>query len=178
MTTSARQNWFKRLLLVFLLGSSALAAPLTPTQQAQVSRVGNSIRCPICRDVLPITESGNDISHQMLAEISAQTQAGQSDDQIYAYFRERYGQRVMLRPSSDLAGRLLWALPMLALLLGGGALAGYLRGQQRGVPLAPAVSADPKAAPDPVLSAEEPEDPYLAEIRANVQAARERREGT
>lgn len=157
------------LLSVWALAASLSPASLTPAQQAQVSRVGSSIRCPICRDVLPITESGNDISHQMLAEISLQTQAGQTDTQIYAYFRERYGQRVLLRPPVDWAGRLLWALPVLALLLGGGALSSYLVGQRR------AAGVGPQAAADPALNAEEPEDPYLAEIRANVQAARERR---
>ncbi|TSA83821.1 cytochrome c-type biogenesis protein CcmH [Deinococcus detaillensis] len=161
----------KRLLTAFLLTSSALAAPLTPAQQSQVSRVGNSIRCPICRDVLPITESGNDISKQMLSEISAQTQAGQTDAQIYDYFRERYGQRVLLRPSNDFAGKLLWLLPSLALLLGGGALTGYLVGQRRGA------GAPVKTAADPALNADEPEDPYLAEIRAQVQTGREQQRG-
>ncbi|WP_237724715.1 cytochrome c-type biogenesis protein [Deinococcus alpinitundrae] len=164
-------------LLAVLLSASVLAAspapaPLTPLQQAQVSRIGESIRCPICRDVLPITESGNDISHQMLAEIRAQTRAGQTDNQIYAYFRERYGQRVLLRPPVDWAGTLLWALPVLALLLGGGALLRYLAGQRR------AAGVDSLAAADPALNAEDPEDPYLAEIRAQVQTARERRGGT
>lgn len=167
----ARQHWLGRLLLVGALASlpgfAGLAAPLTSAQQTQVERIGDSIRCPICRDVLPITESGNEISKQMLAEISTQTQAGQTDTQIYDYFRERYGQRVLLRPSSDLAGTLLWALPSLGLLLGGGALLGYLRGQRRGG-AAPALS-------DPAMNAEEPEDPYLAEIRAQV---RERRGGS
>ncbi|GAA3997809.1 hypothetical protein GCM10022631_05590 [Deinococcus rubellus] len=174
-----------------LLSASALAAPLTPTtltpaQQAQISRIGNSIRCPICRDVLPITESGNEISQQMLAEISAQTRAGQTDTQIYAYFRERYGQRVLLRPSSDWAGTLLWASPVLALLLGGGALAGYLRGGRRAGVSAPNPRPGDSSVQEPGIqhssahepSAEEPEDPYLAEIRANVRAAREQREGT
>ena len=154
------------LLSVSVLAASPTPAPLTPAQQAQVSRIGGSIRCPICRDVLPITESGNDISHQMLAEISAQARAGQTDNQIYAYFRERYGQRVLLRPPVDWAGTLLWALPVLALLLGGGALFGYLVGQRR------AAGTGPRAASDPALNAEDPEDPYLAEIRAQV---RERR---
>ena len=146
-----------------LIGS-ALAAPLTPAQQAQVQRVGQGIRCPICRDVLPITESGNDISRQMLAEISAQTQAGQTDAQIYQYFRERYGQRVLLRPPNDTAGTLLWAIPALALLVGGGVLAGYLRGKRQSVPINASIS-----------DADEPEDPYLAEIRSQVQAKREQK---
>ncbi len=149
-----------------LLTFSALAAPLTPAQQVQVQRVGSSVRCPICQDVLPITESGNDISKRMLAEIAAQVQSGRSDAQIYDYFRARYGQRVLLRPSNDAAGLLLWAVPALALLLGGGALAGYLRGQPlRGQPRR-------AAAADPALSAEEPEDPYLAEVRAEVESRR------
>ncbi|WP_245895989.1 cytochrome c-type biogenesis protein [Deinococcus irradiatisoli] len=135
-----------------------------------MQRVGSSIRCPICQDVLPITESGNDISKRMLAEIAAQVQAGQSDAQIYDYFRARYGQRVLLRPSNDAAGVLLWAVPALALLLGGGALAGYLRGPARRG--APSGSAPSGSAPNVQPAEEDPEDPYLAEIRAEVQAQR------
>ncbi len=125
-----------------------------------MQRVGEGIRCPICRDVLPITESGNDISKQMLSAIAAQAQAGQSDAQIYDYFRQRYGQRVLLRPPPDTAGWLLWGIPGLVLLLGGGALASYLRGPRRGLEATPA--------PD------DAEDPYLAELRAQVEAAQRR----
>ena len=173
------------MLLAALLGLSALAAPaapLTPEQQAQVTRVGQGIRCPICRDVLPITESGNEISHQMLAEISAQTQAGQTDAQIYQYFRERYGQRVLLRPPNDASGALLWIIPALALLAGGGVLAGYLRGRQAGV-FSPVQTANTHtqtqntqtADPQTVENADDVPDPYLAEIRAQVRAERERK---
>ena len=130
-----------------------------------MQRVGEGIRCPICRDVLPITESGNDISKQMLSEIAAQAQAGQSDAQIYDYFRQRYGQRVLLRPPPNTAGWLLWGIPGLVLLLGGGALASYLRGPRRGLEATPASGA---ASPD------DAEDPYLAELRAQVAAAQRR----
>ena len=155
----------RALLSGLLLTGAVLAAPvspLTPAQQTQLQRVGTSIRCPICRDVLPITESGNDISKQMLAQISAQVQAGQSDTQIYDYFRQRYGQRVLLRPPNDSSGLLLWAIPGVALLLGAFGLGRYLRSPRAAV-----------ASPVQTEVAEpDVDDPYLAEIRARVQAQR------
>jgi cytochrome c-type biogenesis protein CcmH len=154
---------FSRLMFSALLTGSALAAPLSPAQQAQVQRVGTSIRCPICRDVLPITESGNDISRQMLTQISAQVQAGQSDAQIYDYFRQRYGNQVLLRPPNDSSGLLLWAIPGVALLLGAYGLGRYLR--------APRAVVIP-VQPEPLQPEPDADDPYLAEIRARVQAER------
>ncbi|WP_293914644.1 cytochrome c-type biogenesis protein CcmH [Deinococcus sp.] len=148
-----------------LLLGAALAAPtspLTPAQQAQVQRVGTGVRCPICRDVLPITESGNDISKQMLSQISDQVQAGQSDAQIYSYFRERYGNRVLLRPPDDSSGLLLWAIPGLALLLGAFGLGRYLRPR----------AAMAATVQTPIQTEPDADDPYLAEIRARVRRER------
>lgn len=151
-----------------LLTGPALAAPLTPAQQAQLQRVGTSIRCPICQDVLPITESGNDISKQMLTQISAQVQAGQSDAQIYDYFRARYGQRVLLRPPDNSSGLLLWAIPGAALLLGAFGLGRYLRPRAAVAAPIQAEAADP----EPGMAEGGTADPYLAEIRARVQRER------
>lgn len=143
------------LLCILLLPTThaQTAAPaLTPTQQQQVQRVGEGLRCPICRDTLPITESGNDISKGMLREIGVQVAAGKSDEEIYRFFTDRYGERIRLNPERSGSNLLLWGLPLLALLGGGAWLAGYLRGKP--------ASTTP--------ATDEPEDPYLAEIRARV----------
>lgn len=122
-------------------------APLTPAQQSQVTRIGEGLRCPICRDTLPITESGNEVSHEMLTEIGRQVREGKSDEDIYRFFTSRYGERIRLSPERRGPTLLLWALPLLALIGGGAWLLSYLRGQ-------------PTNAEDP--------DPYLSEVRAQV----------
>ncbi len=137
---------------------------LTPVQQQQVQRVGAGLRCPICRDTLPITESGNDISKGMLREIAAQSAQGKSDEEIYQFFTSRYGDRIRLNPQRSGANLLLWGLPLLALLGGGAWLLSYLR--IRRAPLQP--EAQNTGDTDET-------DPYLTEIRAQVAQRRQER---
>lgn len=150
--------------LLLYLGTGVLAqmpaqTALTPSQQSQVARVGAGLRCPICRDTLPITESGNDISKQMLAEIAKQSRQGKTDEEIYTFFTSRYGERIRLNPARSGPNVLLWGLPLLALLGGGAWLLSYLRGPR-------AVSEQTAAdLPDDLP---QPPDPYLAEVRAQV----------
>lgn len=149
---------------LLLLSVPAVAqqdAPLTPSQQSQVARIGAGLRCPICRDTLPITESGNEVSKQMLSEVTKQARQGKSDEEIYRFFTSRYGERIRLNPERSGTNLLLWGLPLLALLGGGAWLAGYLRGPR----LAPQAADLPSDLPDDLP---QPPDPYLAEVRAQV----------
>lgn len=128
----------KRLLALLALAllSLAFAAGLSPAQEARARHLGDTLRCPVCRG-LPITESPNEISAQMLRDVRQQVAAGRSDEQIYAYFAARFGENVLLDPPKRGLNLTLWVLPALALLLGAALLARYLRGASRSVPEAP-----------------------------------------
>ncbi len=116
----------KRLaLLLTLLLSFSFA--LTPAQEARVQRLGDGLRCPVCRG-LPITESPNQISAQMLSQVRDQVAAGRSDSQIHDYFAARFGGSVLLDPPKSGLNLALWALPAAALLGGAWLLARYLKG--------------------------------------------------
>ncbi|EYB66330.1 MULTISPECIES: cytochrome c-type biogenesis protein [Deinococcus] len=140
-----------RLLPVFcgLLLSAALA--LTPEQEARTERLGNNLRCPICTG-LPITESTNDLSVQMLREVRQQVAAGRGDREIYAYFAARYGNFVLLDPPKEGSNLLLWGAPLAALAVGGAVLGRFLHRRHPADEAAPPVT-------------EEPFDPYLAEVQ-------------
>ncbi len=140
-------------LVLGLLLSVSLA--LTPEQEARAKSVGSNLRCPICTGV-PITESTNDISREMLRDVREQVAAGRSDRDIYAYFSARYGNFVLLDPPKEGAGALLWGAPLLALAGGGVVLWAFLR--KRNAATTPA--------PEPV--AEEPFDPFLAQVRRDT----------
>lgn len=103
---------------------------LSPQQEARAQRVGDSLRCPVCRG-LPITESPNDLSAQMLREVRDQVALGRSDDQIRAYFTTRFGDTVLLDPPRRGVTLLLWLLPLAALVFGAAALVRYLRSAAR-----------------------------------------------
>ncbi|WP_051935623.1 cytochrome c-type biogenesis protein [Deinococcus sp. YIM 77859] len=141
----------RRLLPVFcgLLLSASLA--LTPEQEARTERLGRNLRCPICTG-LPITESTNDLSAQMLREVREQVAAGRSDREIYDYFAARYGNLVLLDPPKEGSNLLLWGAPIVALAAGGAVLWRFLRCRRPAGAAAPYVT-------------EEPFDPYLAEVQ-------------
>lgn len=134
-----------------LLLSAATA--LTPAQESRAERLGNNLRCPICTGV-PITESTNDISREMLRDVREQVAAGRSDREVYSYFAARYGNFVLLDPPKEGSNLVLWGAPLAALAAGGAVLWGFLRRRR-----AAGEGATPIPAPD------EPFDPYLAEVQ-------------
>ncbi len=148
----------RALALAFALGASALAAaPLTPQQEAQVRQIAVNIRCPICTGV-PITESTNDISREMLRDVREQVAAGRSARDVYAYFSARYGNFVLLDPPKEGSNLLLWGAPLAALGGGGAVLWLFLRRRQNAAAPAPLTEA----------AADEPFDPFLAQVRRDL----------
>ncbi|GBF04610.1 cytochrome c-type biogenesis protein CcmH [Deinococcus aerius] len=142
--------WGLLALVLGLLLSVSLA--LTPDQEARAERLGTNLRCPICTG-LPITESTNDLSREMLRDVREQVVAGRSDRDIYAYFAARYGNFVLLDPPKEGSNLLLWGAPLAALVAGGAVLWGVLR--KRNV-AAPSI---------PEAGTEAPFDPFLAQVR-------------
>ena len=139
--------------LAFCLLFSAASA-LTPAQQSRAERLGDNLRCPICTGV-PITESTNDISREMLRDVREQVAAGRSDREVYRYFAARYGNFVLLDPPKEGSNLLLWGAPVAALAAGGAVLWGVLRRRR---PAGEVVAAQ-------VPGTEAPFDPYLAEVQ-------------
>lgn len=94
-------------------------APLDdPQQEARAQDLMREIRCVACENE-PVSQSAADIAGDMRVRIRKMVAEGQSDDEIRAWFVERYGEFVLFRPGSDsLTGKLLWGLPFAVLLLG------------------------------------------------------------
>jgi cytochrome c-type biogenesis protein CcmH len=145
-------------LLALTLTSAALAAaPLTPQQEAQARQIAVNIRCPICTG-LPITESTNAISFEMLRIVREQVAAGRSAREVYAYFGDRYGNFVLLDPPKEGSNLLLWGAPLAA--LGGGGAVLWLVLRRRQGAAAPAAQAE--------QTADEPFDSFLAQVRRDT----------
>ena len=52
---------------------------------------------------------------QFREEIDSQMRQGRTDDEILAFFAQRYGQEVILTPPSSGLGALIWVLPIVAI---------------------------------------------------------------
>ncbi|OMH23827.1 hypothetical protein BKD30_10650 [Tersicoccus phoenicis] len=107
--------------------AAAIAALLTvivvgllvaqPTTADRAYTLEQRLRCPTCKSVA-ISESPSQTAASMRQIVADQVAAGRSDEQIIAYFTERYGQWVLLDPPPAGAGLLLWLLPLVAAAVG------------------------------------------------------------
>lgn len=88
-----------------------------PALEARAEEVGRELRCLVCRNQ-SIEDSEADLAHDLRVLVRRRIAAGDSNAQVIAYIRSRYGDYVLLRPPLDAATLLLWAGPPLVLLLG------------------------------------------------------------
>jgi cytochrome c-type biogenesis protein CcmH len=101
--------------LVAALGYGSLADRPAPTPEAHMRAVAETIKCPTCRSQ-SVADSDAPASDAIRAEILRRLEAGESDDEIRAYFASRYGEQILLTPRSSGAVGLVWILPVVALV--------------------------------------------------------------
>ncbi|HVC50590.1 MAG TPA: cytochrome c-type biogenesis protein [Stellaceae bacterium] len=129
----------KRLALVaalFLLALSAVPArAVQPDEmlankvlEARAEKVGRELRCLVCRNE-SIEASDAGLAHDLRLLIRRRILAGDSDAQVIAYVRSRYGDFVLLKPPFELSTVLLWGGPLLLVLLGAIGVRRFYRNQ-------------------------------------------------
>ncbi len=126
----------RALLIAFAFAAAMAAGPALavrpdemladPGLEARARDVGRELRCLVCRNQ-SIDDSDADLAHDLRVLVRERIKGGDSDDQVVAYVRSRYGDFVLLRPPFEIGTLLLWGGPLLILLLGGGALARFYR---------------------------------------------------
>jgi cytochrome c-type biogenesis protein CcmH len=101
----------------------AQPTPLPDTQaravtQDEVNAVARQMYCPVCENE-PLDVCRTAACQQWRAQIAQMLSEGQTEQQIKQYFVDRYGLRVLAQPPAEGNSLLLWALPIVALILGG-----------------------------------------------------------
>ena len=100
-----------------------------PTPAEQARQIAGELRCPDCQ-ALSVAESQTAAAAAIRRQIVEQLAAGQAPAQVRAYFVARYGDWILLEPSSPFA----WWAPPAVVLLGIGAFALWLRRGRGEVP--------------------------------------------
>ena len=89
-------------------------APLAgETLHRETLRVAALLRCPVCQG-MSVADSPAEMAVNMKSQVHELLARGYTEEQILDYFEKSYGQFVLLRPRSGV----VWALPVVALLLG------------------------------------------------------------
>jgi len=83
--------------------------------------IASELRCVVCQN-LSVADSPSDLAKEMRNLVREQVEQGKSRDEILAYFVSRYGEFVLLAPSTRGFNLLVWTLPFLAILIAAGAI--------------------------------------------------------
>lgn len=119
----------------WLLATAASALADVDAREAREARLATLLRCVVCQNQT-IAESNAPLAADMRREIRTQLQAGRSDEEVVAFFEQRYGAFVRYAPPLRGSTLLLWGLPFLAGAAGLAALALVLRRRVQARPAA------------------------------------------
>jgi cytochrome c-type biogenesis protein CcmH len=116
--------------------SNMPAAPLAdiqladPAKEAKAKALMDTIRCLVCQGQ-SIADSNAELAGDMRSLIRQRIQAGEEPEKVRAWLVSRYGNWVTYEPPLDRTTFLLWAAPVLFLLLGIVVAGGTLRRRKR-----------------------------------------------
>ena len=79
--------------------------------------ISQNIRCLVCQNQ-SIDESNSELAKDLKILIREKVIDGVSNEEIYGYLRERYGDYILLKPPLNLNTTLLWFLPFIVLIFG------------------------------------------------------------
>lgn len=88
-----------------------------PTQEKAATQVMHALRCIQCQGQ-SIADSDAPMAATMRAEVRQQIGEGKKPDAIRQWMIERYGEWVSFEPDMKGTGLVLWAAPLLLLLIG------------------------------------------------------------
>lgn len=106
------------------VGAQDSGGPPTAAQRAQ--GIAKEIRCPTCEG-LSVADSEAPASVAIFEEIRRRVDAGEPDGEIRRFLVSRYSKDIVLRPDADGLGGVVWALPVVGLVLALAALVAAFR---------------------------------------------------
>ncbi len=88
-----------------------------PVLQQRYENLNRELRCLVCQNQT-IADSNAGLAADLRREVHDLIAAGKTDDEIRDFMIERYGDFVLYRPRMSAQNFVLWAAPVLLLLVG------------------------------------------------------------
>jgi cytochrome c-type biogenesis protein CcmH len=106
---------------VVVVGLAALFASVragrTDSLADRAHEIAAGLRCPVCLN-LSVADSPSRLAGEMRLDIATRLRAGESPEQIRAFFIDRYGEWILLEPPRSGLNWIPWAVPVVALAAG------------------------------------------------------------
>ncbi len=101
-------------LLLILINNSVLA----DNKISKVDSISKNLRCLICQGQ-SVYDSQSEFAISVKDLIKKKIEEGNSDNDIYEYLKNKYGNWIMYEPELDKKTLLLWILPLILFVFGG-----------------------------------------------------------
>ena len=115
---------FKIIITIFLLfffsnQLSAFAKSLNNEIDVnnRIREISQNVRCLVCQNQ-SIDESNSELAKDLKILIKEKLILGDSEEEIYGFLKERYGDYILLKPPLNLNTVILWFLPFIVLMFG------------------------------------------------------------
>ena len=82
------------------------------------NKITKNLRCLICQGQ-SVYDSDSEFANSMKVLVDKKLAEGLSEDQIYKYFKTKYGEWILYDPGLNKNTYILWLLPLLIFLAGG-----------------------------------------------------------
>lgn len=88
------------------------------TDQLERNKITKNLRCLICQGQ-SVYDSDSEFANSLKTLVDMKIEEGLSENQIYDFFKDKYGEWILYDPIFHKNTYFLWLLPLLMFLLGG-----------------------------------------------------------
>ena len=106
------------LIFLFIFSFNSLMA----NNEEMNSKITKNLRCLICQGQ-SVYDSDSEFAISIKALVDKKLEEGFSENQIYDFFKEKYGDWILYDPGLNKNTYILWLLPILIFLIGGAIIA-------------------------------------------------------
>ena len=112
-------NFLKVTLIIFLLFQFNF---VNADEQDKRNQITKNLRCLICQGQ-SVYDSDSEFANSLKILVDKKLNEGLSEDQIYQYFKDKYGEWILYEPELNKNTYILWLLPIFIFLIGGAIIA-------------------------------------------------------
>ena len=88
-----------------------------PNQEMRARNISKNIRCLVCQNE-SIDDSSAPLAKDLRTLIRIKVQENDTDEEIYKFLTDRYGDFILLKPPFKISTFLLWSLPFVFVIIG------------------------------------------------------------
>ena len=121
MTKTLLTIFFISIVILFFSKNSYTIEPeeflQNPKQEMRARNITKNIRCLVCQNQ-SIDDSSAPLAKDLRTLIRLKVQKKETDEEIYKFLTDRYGDFILLKPPFKISTLLLWSLPFVFFIIG------------------------------------------------------------